>query len=261
MSIVYIGAWALLGILSIRSITSPEGLFGFIVFLASTAITCIFLTRGSTPFTLEGEIFFASRWSRNNLMFPTQVAIQPTQVIRHKGKPIGAEEESINMTQVASVRIETGWLWSNVIIESTGGANSIICHGHMNADAQQMKDMIQHYQEELFTHRHHPRERSVDRSTTESTVTLALVIPASSPMKDSVTLQTLTCHLPSRQEEVDLETAIEALLAEGPDECSVHITREHDQPSTPDGRGRRQRPRRAHPPENSLNLPPHTREV
>jgi len=134
MDFLYIILWAFLGIWSLANLTSFVGLVGLLLFLALTLIASLAAYRGSRPFTTAAPVFFASRWSKNNLLFPTQVAVQPTQVIRHRKKPIGAQEEAINITQIASVKIDTGLLWSNVIIESTGGANPIVCHGHLNAD-------------------------------------------------------------------------------------------------------------------------------
>ena len=225
MSLVYLLAWALLGILSIATITTPLGLIGVVLFTGSTAVVYVLLKRGSTPFTAEGMVFFASRWSRDNLIFPTQVAILRTQVIRHKDKPIGAEEESISITQVASVRINTGWLWSDVIIESTGGADPIICHGHLNADARQMKDLIQEYQEASFARRGQPDDsgRSECEDSTPLTVTLVALPPTAD--HEPTPLRALTCHLPAGPEEEGLEAIVARLLAEGPEECSIHITR------------------------------------
>ena len=225
MGLIYLLAWALLGILSIASITTTPGLMGFVLFMGGTAVVYALLKRGSTPFTAEGVVFFASRWSRDNLIFPTQVAIQPTQVIRHKGKPIGAEEESISITQVASVRIDTGWLWSDVIIESTGGANPIICHGHLNTDARQMKDLIQEYQEAYFTRREQPNDPGRPEGQDQTLLTVTLIALPPTAAQDPITVRALTCHLPARPEEAGLEAVIAGLLAEGPEECSIQITR------------------------------------
>lgn len=149
MGLLYILAWVLLGIGSIAAINTTVGLIGLGLFLAAAAVGYHMLVQGSTPFT-DGQVFFASRWARDNLIFPTQVAVQPTQVIRHKEKVIGAEEETISITQIASVKIVTRLLWSDIVIESTGGADPIICHGHLNADATTIKALIQQYQQEYY---------------------------------------------------------------------------------------------------------------
>ena len=52
----------------------------------------------------------------------------------------------MHMAHVASVRIDTNLLFSNVFIETTGGANPISCYGHHKADAARMKQLIERYQ-------------------------------------------------------------------------------------------------------------------
>lgn len=91
-------------------------------------------------------VFRASRLSRGNRVFPTQVLITPNSVIRHKPRWIGQQEDSIHIAHVASVTIDTGLLFSDVLIESSGGANPIRCHGHQKADAAEMKRLIEAYQ-------------------------------------------------------------------------------------------------------------------
>jgi hypothetical protein len=51
---------------------------------------------------------------------------------------------------VASVKISTGALLSNVIIETSGGAEPILCHGHRKGDAARMKALIERYQTEYY---------------------------------------------------------------------------------------------------------------
>ena len=101
------------------------------------------------PFT-SGEVFRASRLSRGNHLFPTQVAITPTSVIHFTPQWIGHLEHSIHMAHVASVRIETKLLFSDVYIETTGGASPIHCRGHHKGDAVKMKQEIEKYQSEYF---------------------------------------------------------------------------------------------------------------
>lgn len=101
------------------------------------------------PF-MAGDVFRASRISRGNRLFPTQVAISPTSVVQHKPRWIGKEEETIHMAHIASVKINTGMLLSNVLIETSGGAAPIVCHGHSKGDAVQMKNLIERYQTEHY---------------------------------------------------------------------------------------------------------------
>ena len=90
--------------------------------------------RKGRPFA-PGDVFRASRLSAGNHLFPTQVLITPTSVVQYTPRWIGRQEETIHMAHVASVKIDTGLLLSNVLIETSGGSDSIRCHGHRKGDA------------------------------------------------------------------------------------------------------------------------------
>ena len=94
----------------------------------------------------DGETFSASRWTKGNLFFPTRIVVNSLHVSRVKPRLFGSNEESIAMAQVASVRISTGILWSEIRIESSGGTDPITSHGHRKADAQRIRDLIESYQ-------------------------------------------------------------------------------------------------------------------
>jgi hypothetical protein len=96
---------------------------------------------------LPGEhVFRASRWSRGNHLFPTQVAITPASVLHYTPKWIGRREESIHMAHVASVEITTNLFFANIVIETSGGSDPVRCHGHRKRDAIEMKRLINEYQ-------------------------------------------------------------------------------------------------------------------
>jgi hypothetical protein len=98
-----------------------------------------------TPAPID-EIFSASRWTRGNLFFPTRIVVNPLRVSRVKKRLFGSNEESISIAQVASVKISTGILWSNIVIESTGGTDPITSHGHRKADALRIRDLVETFQ-------------------------------------------------------------------------------------------------------------------
>jgi hypothetical protein len=98
----------------------------------------------------EGDVFIASRLGSGNRLFPTQVLITPTSVVQYTPRWIGRQEETIHLAHVASVRIQTGAILSNVQIETTGGTDPIICHGHRKRDADRMKGLIERYQTEYY---------------------------------------------------------------------------------------------------------------
>ena len=93
-----------------------------------------------------GEAFTASRWTRGNVFFPTRIVVTPLHVSRVKRHLFGSTEESIAILQVASVEISTGIIWSEIAIESTGGADPITSHGHRKRDAIRIRELIESYQ-------------------------------------------------------------------------------------------------------------------
>jgi hypothetical protein len=100
---------------------------------------------------LPGEhVFRASRWTRGNHLFPTQVVLTPSSITLFKPQWIGKVEESIHMTHVASIKIDTNMLFANVLIESSGGQDPIVCHGHSKGDAIRMKELIEQFQGSFY---------------------------------------------------------------------------------------------------------------
>ena len=93
-----------------------------------------------------GETFTASRWTRGNLFFPTRIVVSPLHVSRVKPRLFGSTDESIAISQVASVLITTGIIWSQIRIDSTGGADPITSHGHRKRDAIRIRELIESYQ-------------------------------------------------------------------------------------------------------------------
>lgn len=107
---------------------------------------------GIAPVAAEAgtdEVFVASRWTKGNHFFPTRLVVNKLRVGRIKPRLFGNTEESIAIHQVASVKISTGVIWSEIAIESTGGTDPITSHGHRKADAQRVRDLIESYQATL----------------------------------------------------------------------------------------------------------------
>src|SRR6267154_2328663 len=82
----------------------------------------------------ENSLTFVRDWRRSlalgggsglssgNHLFPTQVLISATSVVQYKPRWIGRQEEVIHMAHVASVKIDTGLVLSDIEIESSGVA-------------------------------------------------------------------------------------------------------------------------------------------
>jgi hypothetical protein len=92
------------------------------------------------------ETFSASRWTSGNLWFPTLIVVSRLRVSRVKRRLFGSSEESISISQVASVKISTGVFWSDIVIESSGGTDPIRSHGHRKADALRIRDLVEGFQ-------------------------------------------------------------------------------------------------------------------
>lgn len=105
----------------------------------------LFFWHKGRPFA-KGDVFRASRLSRGNRWMPTQVLITPTSVVHYTPEVFGRREHSIHMAHVASVGIDTNLLFSDVLIETSGGTSPVKCHGHRKRDAVRMKALIEQYQ-------------------------------------------------------------------------------------------------------------------
>ena len=89
------------------------------------------------------ETFKASRWTKGNLFFPTYIEVSDKSVTRRKRTLFSQDEESMSITKVASVHIKTGLMWSDILIESSGGSDPLASHGHTKSDAIRMKELIE----------------------------------------------------------------------------------------------------------------------
>jgi hypothetical protein len=121
----------------------------------AVAVTLVFAVwRKGRPFA-AGHVFRASRLSSGNHLFPTQVQITPTAIVHHTPRWFGRTEHSIHVAHVASVRVDTGVVFSDVYIETSGGASPVRCHGHRKRDALEMKRLIEQFQSTYY--RQEPR--------------------------------------------------------------------------------------------------------
>jgi hypothetical protein len=94
------------------------------------------------------NVFTASRLTSGNFLFPVRIEVSRERVSRVKPSLFGSNEESIAIAKVASVSIETGLIWSDIRIDSTGGTNPIRSHGHGKEDARAIRALIERFQQE-----------------------------------------------------------------------------------------------------------------
>jgi hypothetical protein len=95
------------------------------------------------------ETFQASRWTTGNLFFPTIIEVSEKSVVRRKKRFFGMDEISMSISKVASVHINTGFIWSEILIESSGGSDPLRSHGHTKEDARRIRDLIESYQSQF----------------------------------------------------------------------------------------------------------------
>jgi len=98
---------------------------------------------------MPSETFRASRWTRGNRLFPTYIEVSDKSVSRRKRSWFRVDEMSMSLSKVASVHIKTGLIWSEILIESSGGTDPLGSHGHKKADALRIKELIENAQAEL----------------------------------------------------------------------------------------------------------------
>lgn len=95
--------------------------------------------------------FQSSRFTRGNVVFPTTMVVTDRHVRRIKPSLVGRIEESISLRQVSSVTINQGAIFADVTIHSSGGTDPLRSHGHTNADAKRLKDLIEELQTNILT--------------------------------------------------------------------------------------------------------------
>jgi len=118
--------------------------------LASLLVLLIVWVAFKTRRVPGEHVFRASRLSRGNRIFPAQVLITPATITLFHPQWIGKLEESIHIAHVASIKIDTNIVFSDVLIETTGGHHPIVCHGHTKGDAVEMKAWIERFQSEYY---------------------------------------------------------------------------------------------------------------
>jgi hypothetical protein len=95
---------------------------------------------------MEPEFFKASRWTRGNHLFRTVIEVTDKAVVRHKRSWFSKDEISISISKVASVHIKTGFIWADILIESSGGTDPFASHGHSKADAKRIRALVEEAQ-------------------------------------------------------------------------------------------------------------------
>jgi hypothetical protein len=126
------------------------GFYAVLVVAALLAVGLWIVWLKGKPFA-KGDVFRASRFSKGNHVLPTQVLISASNVVHYTPQWIGRYEHSIHVAHIASVGIDTHVIFSDLYIETSGGATPIHCKGHYKKDAIRMKALIEGYQTAYYT--------------------------------------------------------------------------------------------------------------
>ncbi len=109
-----------------------------LVFLFFAGILYLF----NRPFSANPQPLSASRLTTGNLLFPVQVAVFPERVARYKPRFFGHTEDSISTDLIASVKVQAGVVFADVVLDTAGGSPPIVLHGLWKKDAEQLRQLI-----------------------------------------------------------------------------------------------------------------------
>ena len=112
------------------------------VLLAALLLCVGILWIYNRAFTSEKPVVRASRLTSGNTLFPVQVAVFPDRVARYKPRFLGHTEDSITLRQIASVKVQSGPLFADVVIDTAGGSPPIVIHGLWKKDAEALSGAI-----------------------------------------------------------------------------------------------------------------------
>lgn len=123
----------------------------WIAFAALAIVAALMLFFWSKGRRMAGEhVFRTSRLSRGNFLFPTQVGVTPSSIVHYTPEMFGGREQSIHIAHVASVVVDRNLFFADVMIETSGGASPVRCHGHRKADAVEMKRLVEEFQSAYY---------------------------------------------------------------------------------------------------------------
>lgn len=88
------------------------------------------------------ETFIASRVSEgDNVLFPDKLEIHSHKVVFYKGTLWGYKSTVVQCSCISSVRIASGFIFADVVIQSTGGGR-IVARGFTKGDAKRIFSIL-----------------------------------------------------------------------------------------------------------------------
>lgn len=112
------------------------------ILLSALALCLGVLWLYNRNFTPEQKVVRASRFTSGNTIFPVQVAVFADRVARYKPRFLGHTEDSITLRQIASVKVQSGPVFADVVIDTAGGSPPVVIHGLWKKDAQALSAAI-----------------------------------------------------------------------------------------------------------------------
>ena len=89
------------------------------------------------------KVYQSSRCSFGNMIFPDRVHLEQDTVRFEKRHLIGGEEESIRYEQIASVSVQRGLFFADLLFETTGGSEPVFLNGLWAGAAAKAKAELQ----------------------------------------------------------------------------------------------------------------------
>ena len=88
----------------------------------------------------------SNRLTSGNALFPDEVIVADDGIHFIKRRMLGSDEEIISYGKIASVKVNSGAMFADLTIETTGGSQPIFINGLAKGDAQEIKEAIRSYQ-------------------------------------------------------------------------------------------------------------------
>jgi len=92
---------------------------------------------------LPQRIYSSSRLTFGNFFFPDKLVLNHDHVVFRKSHLIGGEEESIRYEQIASVSVQSGVFFADLLFETTGGSEPVFLNGLWKGTASKAKIELQ----------------------------------------------------------------------------------------------------------------------
>lgn len=92
---------------------------------------------------LPQRTYGSSRLTFGNFFFPDKLILNSDHVIFKKSHLIGGEEESIRYEQIASVSVQSGVFFADLLFETTGGSEPVFLNGLWKLTASRAKAELQ----------------------------------------------------------------------------------------------------------------------